>query len=77
MTAILQEIISLLTGGITGIATGIGQGLSSLVTQIFVDTSGDSMALSMFGGTIIIFAGVGLAIGLSTRVVTWLSSLGN
>ena len=76
MSSILQEIISLLVGGITGIATGIGGGLSELVLQIFIDTTGDTQKLSIFGGVIVVFGGVSLAIGLSRWVVNWVTSLG-
>lgn len=71
MAAILNEIITLLVGGITGIAEGIGSGLSLLVTKIFLEVSetGDPTGLSVFGGVIVIFAGVALAIGLSRMVV--------
>lgn len=59
MEAILSEIITLLVGGITGIAEGIGSGLSLLVQNIFlqVSESGDVTGLSIFGGVIVIFAG--------------------
>lgn len=76
MTAVLTEIIELLVGGITGIATGIGQGLSNLVTSIFLEGSGETLALSVFGGVIVVFAGVSLAIGLSRWVTNWVTSLG-
>ena len=65
MSAILQEIITLLVGGITQIASGIGGGLSALVKQIFLETTGEGEAavtsLSTFGGIIVIFGGVVLA----------------
>ena len=76
MDAVLTEIISILTGGISGIATGIGSGLGNLVSSIFLDTTGDGTKLSVFGGLIVVFAGVSLAIGLSRWVVNWLTSLG-
>lgn len=77
MTAILTEIISILVGGITGIATGIGEGLASLVTSIFLQAgTNGAMELSTFGGVIIVFAGISLAIGLSRWVVNWVTSLG-
>lgn len=79
MEAILQQIIEILVGGITGIAAGIGEGLSLLVQNIFLEVSetGDPTGLSVFGGVVVIFAGVALAIGLSRMVVTWIQSLGN
>lgn len=78
MSSILTEIISLLVSGITGIATGIGQGLSNLVQSIFLEVgeAGTVTGLSTFGGVIVIFAGVSLAIGLSRWVVNWVTSLG-
>lgn len=79
MTTILQEIISLLVAGITGLATGIGTGLSNLVQSIFltVGENGAVEGLSTFGGLIVVFAGVSLAIGLSRWVVNWVTSLGS
>lgn len=59
MSAVLNEIITLLVAGISGIATGIGEGLSQLVQTIFLKmgTGGEVEGLSVFGGVIIIFAG--------------------
>ena len=76
MSAILTEIVSLLTGGITGIATGIGSGVQSLVNNIFIDASGANPVLSTFGGLVVVFAGVSLAIGLCRWVMNFLTSLG-
>ena len=76
MSSILTEIISLLTGGITGIATGVGSGVSSLVNSIFVDSTGTNPALTAFGGIVVVFAGVSLAIGLCRWVMNFLTSLG-
>lgn len=79
MSAVLNEIIDLLVGGIAGVAEGIGGGLTNLVSEIFLNTTenGDVTGLSIFGGVIVIFAGVSLAIGLSKMVVNWVTSLGN
>lgn len=71
-TNILQEIITILVSGITGIATGLGNGVSNLVSSIFI-TEGN---LSVFGGVIVVFAGLGLAVGLSRWVMNFLTSLG-
>lgn len=78
MEAVLNEVIDLLTGGISGMASGIGGGLGNLVESIFlkVGTDGSVEGLSVFGGVIVVFAGVGLAIGLSKLVVHWITSLG-
>lgn len=79
MTTILTEIIALLVSGITGIASGIGAGLSELVQSIFLEMGADGAVegLSTFGGLIIVFAAVSLAIGLSRWVVNWVTSLGS
>lgn len=75
MIAILQEIISIITGGISGIASGIGEGLQTLVTSVFLNEGGSG--LSIMGGLICVFAGIALAIGLCRWVVNWVTSLGN
>lgn len=79
MAAVLQEIVSLLVAGITGIASGIGQGVSSLVQNIFLTGSGTTdspYALSTFGGVVIVFAGISLAVGLCRWVMSFVTSLG-
>ena len=77
MSGVLTEIITLLTSGISGMASGIGSGLQALVSNIFLDTTGTNPALSTFGGVIVIFGAVALAIGLSKFIVNWLTSWGN
>lgn len=79
MSAVLQEIITLLVSGISQMASGIGSGLTALVSNIFLETDATTHAqsLSTFGGMIVVFAGVALAIGLCRWVVNWLTSLGN
>lgn len=78
MTELLSEIISILVAGISGIATGIGGGLTDLVQAIFLTTAeGGGQQLSVFGGLVVVFAGISLAIGLSRWVVNWVTSLGN
>lgn len=77
MTALLREIIEILVGGITGIASGIGSGLTELAKSIFVTTSGETTTLSIFGGLVVVFAGISLAIGLCRWVVDWVTSLGS
>lgn len=78
MGAVLQEIMTLLTGGISSIAQGVGNGLSSLAQAMFlVEGTDGETSLSVFGGLIVIFGGIGLAIGLSTLIFNWLTGLGN
>ena len=77
MTEVLQEIVSLLTSGITQLASGIGTGLQSLVTSIIIEV-GDNGAqtLSTFGGIVVVFAGISLAIGLCRWCMSFVTSLG-
>lgn len=76
MAGLLSEIISLLMGGITGVATALGQGLSALAGGIFTVTADGATSLSVFGGLIIIFAAISLALGLGRWVVNFVTSLG-
>ena len=73
LLAILETIISIMTGGITGIATGIGQGLSTLTQAIFMNNG----ELSLFAGIVFVFAGISLAMSLCRWVVNFITSLGN
>ena len=78
MSAILTEIMALLVSGITGLASGIGAGLTELVQAIFLKMGENNTVegLSIFGGLIVVFAGISFAIGLSKWVVNWVTSLG-
>lgn len=77
---IMQAIIEILVGGISGVATGIGQGLSTLAQSVFLQTTGSGesavTSLSVFGVLVVVFAGISLAIGLSRWVVNFVASLG-
>lgn len=77
---IMQAIIEILVGGISGVATGIGQGLSTLAQSVFLQTTGSgesaTTSLSVFGVLVVVFAGISLAIGLSRWVVNFIASLG-
>lgn len=77
---IMQAIIEILVGGISGVATGIGQGLSTLAQSVFLQTTGTgesaTTTLSTFGVLVVVFAGISLAIGLSRWVVNFVASLG-
>lgn len=75
MTAILDQIIDILIAGITGIASGVGQGLTTLAQSIFLGT--EAGTLSVFGGLVVVFAGISLAMGLCRWVVNWITSLGS
>ena len=80
-TSIVQEIISILVAGISGIATGIGDGIKALVDSVFFTTTSSggttTTTMSTFGIMVCVFAGISLAIGLSRLIVHWLSTLGS
>lgn len=76
MTSILTEIVQILVGGIQGMATGIGSGLNQMATSLFIDTTGNTQTLSVFGGLVAVFGGIALAVGLTTLVTKWIMSLG-
>lgn len=79
MTAALTEFVGLLVGGITALATGVAQGVSTMASTLFLATSqsGEVTGLSAFGGIAGIFAGISLAVGITTRVFIWVQSLGH
>lgn len=78
LEAVLNDIISLLGGGITQMAKNIGGGLKELVTEIFLETneSGEVIGASVTAGVVAIFGGISLAITLSYAVTRWITSLG-
>lgn len=75
-SALVSEIISILTSGISGIATGVGGGLSTLASSIFFTTTGDTHGLSVLGTCIITFAAISLGLALCRWVLNFFTSLG-
>lgn len=73
---ILNQIIEILVGGITGVAEGLGSGLSTITESIFLVSSEGSQTLSVMGTMIVVFAGIALALGLFRWVLNFLTSLG-
>ena len=76
MSAVLQEIITLLTSGLSQMASGIGSGFQAFMTEIFLDTTGNTTALSVTGGLIVVFAAIALSIGLGRLCANYLFGLG-
>ena len=80
MLAVLQEFVGLLVGGIVELGQGIASGVVAMAKALFLETDATTHAvtgLSIFGGIVGIFAGIALAVGITTRVYTWVTSLGN
>lgn len=78
MLSVLTEFMSILTGGIVSLGQGIANGVTSMASALFLEeTEGVVTGLSAFGGIVAIFAGIALAVAITTRVYTWVTSLGN
>lgn len=79
MISVLNEFIGILVGGIVDLASGIATGVTAMATDLFLvtDATTGAMSLSAFGGLVAIFAGLALATAITTRVYTWIVSLGN
>ena len=76
-TEIVQDIVEIIVAGITQLGTGIGEGISNFVTKLAFTGTGENQTLSVFFVMVLVFAGISLAIGLTTLIFNWLSSLGN
>lgn len=79
MQAALTEFVQLMVGAITDLATGIASGVSAMAQALFLETDATTHAvtgLSVFGGVVGIFAGIALAVGITTKVYIWVTQLG-
>lgn len=78
MVEVLGDFVEILVGGIADLGSGIASGVANMAEKLFITTSaGGAMGLSTFGGIVAIFAGIALAIAITTKVYTWVTSLGN
>lgn len=71
--AIMSEIVSILTSGITEFGTGMAGGINGYVRALFISTSG---SLSTTGVIIVVFAAIALVCGITALVWNWISTLG-
>lgn len=79
MANVLQEFVSIMVSAISDLATGVAGGIVTMAKALFLEvdgTTGSVTGLSIFGGIIAIFAGLSLAVGITTRVYLWVTSLG-
>ena len=77
MANIVTDIVGILTQGLTAMGTAIGGGISNFAQALAFTGTGNDQTMSVYFTLVLAFAGVSLAIGLTTRVFLWLSSLGN
>lgn len=70
---ILQEIVSLLTSGISSFGTGLAGGINGYVKSLFVSSSG---GLSVTGTVVVIFSSIALVTGITALIWNWITTLG-
>ena len=75
-TALVQEIVSILVSGLTGVASGIGTGISEMVSGLIYVVDDGVTSLSPFAIVVIAFAGISLALGLMRLIYQFFTSLG-
>lgn len=79
MVAVLQDIVEIITGGLVNFASEVAQGIGEMMRALFVTGDGSTQnpyALSITGGIICIFAGLSLAVGITTLCVHKVFNLG-
>ena len=78
MEAILTEILQLMVSGITTLGTGIGEGMNVFITSAFIQQAveGGAMTLTVLGGLVAIFAGIGLSTNLTEKIFHFFCSFG-
>lgn len=74
---IVTQIVEILVAGITQLGTGIGSGIGNFAQALAFTGTGSEQTLSVYFVLVLVFAGVALAIGLTTKIFNWLSNLGN
>lgn len=75
---VMSDFIGVLISGISQLAGGLANGIVAMASALFLSTTdGQVTGLSLFGGIIAIFAGLALAVGITTKVYNWVTSLGN
>lgn len=79
MGTALTEFLELLGGGAVTLSADIGEGLVAMAKNGFFEvdsTTGNVTGLNAFGSLIAIGGGIALAIGLTTKVVTYIFGIG-
>lgn len=74
---IVTQIVNILGAGISGLGAKIGEGVSATAQALFFTGTGSSQTMSVYAILVIALAGVSLAIALTSRIFTWLTTLGN
>lgn len=69
----LSDFAQLMVGGIIDLGTGIATGITNMASALFLDNG----SLGIVGGIIAMFCGLALACGITSKVYTWCTTLGN
>lgn len=82
MSDVLGDFVEIMVSAIVDLAQGIAGGVVAMAKALFLEVSVNEgvetvTGLSVFGGIIAIFAGLGLATAITTRVYTWITTLGH
>lgn len=82
MSNVLGDFVEIMVSAIVDLAQGIASGVVAMAKALFLEVSVSEgvetvTGLSVFGGIIAIFAGLGLATAITTRVYTWITTLGH
>lgn len=65
---IATSIIEALTSALTGLLGPLAEGIKNAFVALFMDKTGDTQSISIFGIVMLIFGGIALAIGISRLV---------
>lgn len=74
---IVQQMVDIIVSGLTSFGTGIAQGVTNFAQALAITGTGNDAQLSVYFVLVLAMAGLAIAISLTTRIFTWLSSLGN
>lgn len=74
---VVDAIVQILVEGLTSLGTGIGTGVANAVQALAFTGTGENQQLSVFFIMVCVFGAIALAVGLTTRIFSWLESLGN
>lgn len=79
MSTAISEFVSILVGSVVDLGTGVAEGIANMASALFLKVNSETGAvtgLSIFGSLIGLFAGLGLAVGVTTKTFIWITKLG-
>ena len=76
-TAIVAELVGIITSGLISMGQGIGSGIMAMVNALFFTTAEGTTSLSVFAVLVAVFAAISLAMALTRWVLNFITSWGN